>query len=171
MRAASAAASPRWIGGMKVAGSCLNFDSDTNLPGGRLIRSGMGERKRQRRTVVDALGDGLEYLDVNGRSRAVVSVILEFLFADYTLGTLEGCKGKTCLRCDARNNRTDIEGEYRCVHVDRVRVEDVWIFGRREDGIWESCREGILIRAILHIRRRKTRQAMALALCISVLSL
>jgi hypothetical protein len=86
---------------------------------------------------VDALGDGLEHLNVNGCGRAIVPVILEFVFAENTFGTLERYKGKSRVRGDARNNRTDIEGEYRCVHVDLVWVEDGWIHRWREDGIWE----------------------------------
>jgi hypothetical protein len=86
---------------------------------------------------VDALGDGLEYLDVNSRGRAIVPVVLEFIFAENTFGTLEGCKRKSRLHGDARNNRTNIEGEYRSVHVDLVWVENRRVLERREDGIWE----------------------------------
>jgi hypothetical protein len=80
---------------------------------------------------VDALGDGLEHLNVNGRRRAIVPVILEFIFADNTLGTLKKCKGKSRLHSDARNNRADVEGEYRGVHIDIIWVENGRILRRR----------------------------------------
>src|SRR5260221_546779 len=80
MRAASASALRCWMCGTKAAGSCLNLDSDTNLPMGRRRESRVrcvcvsvwGGGGKERRTVVDAFGDGLEHLDVDGRGRAIV---------------------------------------------------------------------------------------------------
>ena len=108
---------------------------------------GLGED----RTVVDAFGDGLEHLDVDGRGRAVVPVILEFEFVvagSDALGTFEGREGEGRLGGDARDDRADVEGEDGRVHVHFVRIEDRWVFERGEDGIGQPRREGILVRAV-----------------------
>jgi hypothetical protein len=103
---------------------------------------------------VDAFGDGLEHLDVDGRGRAIVPVILEFVVADDALRTLEACESEGRLDRDARDNRTDVEGEDRRVHVYCVWVEDRRVLGCGKDGIWKSRGEGILVRAISSYIRR-----------------
>jgi len=147
------------------------------------VRCAGGERKIER-TVVDAFGDGLEHLDVDGRGRAVVPVILEFEFVvacGDALGTFEGREGEGRLGCDARDDRTDVEGEDGWVHVHFVRIEDRRVLERGEDGIGQARRKGILVRAVYFIlffslcvrsdAGRLCEGTMALALCISALSL
>ena len=90
---------------------------------------------------MDAFGDGLEHLDVEGRGRAVVSVIREFTVipvvaaVDGAFGTFERCENEGRVGGDARDDRTDVEGEDGRVHVHLVRVQDRWVLERGEDGI------------------------------------
>ena len=132
---------------------------------------------------MDAFGDGLEHLDVDGRGRAVVPVILEFEFVvagGDALGTFEGREGEGRLGGDARDDRADVEGEDGRVHVHLVRIEDRRVLERGEDGIGQPRREGIFVRAVYfyfiffvvrQTRDRPCEGTMALALCISALSL
>jgi len=111
------------------------------------------EGGKERRTVVDAFGDGLEHLDVDGRGRAVVPVVLEFVVVvaidDDALGTFEGREGEGRLGGDARDDRTDVEGEDGRVHVHLVWMEDRRVLERGEDGIGQPRRKGILVRAVM----------------------
>ena len=91
----------------------------------------------------------MEHLDVDGRGRAVVPIVLEFVVPGDALGVFEGREGTGRLDGNARYDRTDIEGEDGRVRVHFVRVEDRGVLGRGEDGIGQPLREGILIRAIL----------------------
>jgi len=113
-------------------------------------------RGRDRRTVVDAFGNGLEHLDVDGRGRAVVPVVLKFVIADDALRTFEAGEVERRSGGDARDDRVDVKGEDGRVYVHVVRVEDGGILGRGKDGIGQPRREGVLVRAVLWcVRRRK----------------
>ena len=106
---------------------------------------------------MDAFGDGLEHLDVEGRGRAVVPVIREFAVVvvaateDSAFGTFEGCEDEGRLGGDARDDRTDVEGEDGHVHVHLVRVEDRRVLERGEDGIGQPRRERVLVRAVWYV--------------------
>lgn len=56
---------------------------------------------------------------------------------------------------DARDDRTDVEGEDGGVHVYVVWVEDGRILGSRKDGIGKPSGERILVRAVSYIRQGK----------------
>jgi hypothetical protein len=137
--------------------------------GGEMVKI----RGRDRRTVVDAFGNGLEHLDVDGRGRAVVPVVLKFVIADDALRTFEAGEAERRLGGDARDDRVDVKGEDGRVYVHVVRVEDGGILGRGKDGIGQPRREGVLVRAVLcgALDAGSLREEMALALCTSALSL
>ena len=97
---------------------------------------------------MDAFGNSLKHLYVDGRGRAIVPVILEFVVTYDALRTLEACESEGRLDGDARDNRTDVEGEDRRVHVYFVWVEDRGVLGCGKDGIWKSRGEGILVRTV-----------------------
>lgn len=84
---------------------------------------------------MDALGDSLEHLDVDGRGRAIVPVVLEFVVVGDALKTFEGRDGEGRLGGDARDDRTDVEGEDGRVHVHFVWIEDRRVLERGKDGV------------------------------------
>lgn len=86
---------------------------------------------------MDAFRDGLEHFDVNGRGRAVVPIVLEFVIAGDAPRMLEACEGESHLDGDAWDDRTDVEGEDGRVHVHVVRVEDRGVLNWGKDGTWE----------------------------------
>ena len=120
-----------------------------------VVVRGLGEEGKDGRTVVDAFGDSLEHLDVDGRRRAVVPIILEFVVADDGLGPFEGREGEGRLGGDARDDRTDVEGEDGRVHVHFVWVEDRRVLDWGEDGIGQFRRKGILVRAVVSLCVRR----------------
>jgi hypothetical protein len=97
---------------------------------------------------VNALGDGLEHLDVDSRGRAIVSVVLEFAVIGDALRTFDGRQGEGRMGGDARNDRTYVKGENGRIHIHGVWVEDWGVLGWGKNRIWEPRGEWVLVRAI-----------------------
>lgn len=79
---------------MKAAGSSLNFDSDTNFPGGaenRSDRERHSHNKDTRITVVHSFADCLENLQINCRSTPIVPVVLVLFIPSDTFRALSSC--------------------------------------------------------------------------------
>ena len=89
------------------------------------------------RTVVDALGDRLEDLEVDKGGAAVVAVVLVLVVAGDAVRALDGGEGERRGARDARDDGLRVEGEDGRVHVDLVRVEDRRVWEGLEDGRWE----------------------------------
>ena len=76
------------------------------------------------RTVVHALADRLEHLEVDDDRAAVVPVVLGLLVAVDARGALRGGERERRLARDARDDAARVEAQDRRVRVDFVRVED-----------------------------------------------
>jgi hypothetical protein len=96
---------------------------------------------------VHALADRLQDLDVDGRRRAVVPVVLELRVAADALRALARGEGERRLRREAGHDRARVEGEDGRVRVDRVWVQDLRERERREHGHGQVRRERVLVRA------------------------
>ena len=102
------------------------------------------------RTVVDALGDRLEDLEVDKGRAAVVAVVLVLVVAGDAVGALEGGVGEGRLAGDARDDGLGVEGEDGGVDVDPVQVEDWRVREGLEDRGRElgRVRERVLVRTV-----------------------
>ena len=114
------------------------------------LRAGKG-RGSGGLTVVYALGDRLEDLEVDERGGAVVPVVLVLVVADNAVRAFERGEGDRRVAGNAGHDRLGVEREDGRVHADLVRVEDRWVGGWLEDRgreLFGVC-ERVLIRAVM----------------------
>ena len=101
-------------------------------------------------TVVDALGDGLEDLEVDEGGGAVVAVVLVLGVADDAVRALVRGERERRGARDARHDLLRVEGEDGGVDADLVRVQDRRVRERLQDRRRElrRVRERVLVRAV-----------------------
>lgn len=99
-------------------------------------------------TVMDTLADGLQHLDVDGGSTAVVAIVLVFVIACDAMQAFGSSEGEGCPSRDARNDITRVKVEYGGVDVDGVWMQDAWEGERFQNGLGKVARERTLIRTV-----------------------
>lgn len=96
---------------------------------------------------MDALADGLEDLDVDGRRAPVVPVVLVLVVADDPVRALDrGERGRRLAR-DARDDRARVQRQDGRVRVDRVRVQQPRERERPQERRRQVRRERVFVRA------------------------
>jgi len=83
-------------------------------------------RDSNRLTIVDALGDGLQDLDVDGRDAPVVAVVVVLSTALDPCGPPLRAQLQRRLTRDGRHDAVHVEAQDRRVGVDVVIVEQLW---------------------------------------------